>query len=55
MHETTDFNHRQFNKIALVLQVISGNTVAGRCWTELHALSELNSDKLILNLIRKEC
>lgn len=55
MHETTDFNHRQFNEIAIILQVMYGNTVAGRYCTELYNLPELISDKLMLNLIKEEC
>ena len=42
MHETTDFNHRQFNKIAIIMQAMYGNTVAGRYWTELNNLLELD-------------
>lgn len=42
MHETTDFNHRQSNKIAIILQAMYGNTGAGRYWTELHNLPKLN-------------
>lgn len=42
MHETTDFNHRQFNEIAIILQAMYGNTVADRYWIELHNLLELD-------------
>lgn len=55
MHETTDFNHRQFNKIETVLQAIYENTGSCRYWTKLHTLSELISDKVMLNLIKEEC
>lgn len=55
MHETTDFNYRYFNKIAIILQAMYGDAIAGRYWTELHDFSELISGELMLNLIKEEC
>lgn len=55
MHKTTDFNYRTFNKIVIILQAMYGDTVAGRYLAELHNVSEIISDKIMLNLIKEEC